>query len=163
MNMFPASLWQAAARGDWNMLGSNFFSGHNYVAINADGTIVAGRKVRDHIGKVQVYKLSDDETTWNPYDNTAWNEMGDSILGTATSTAAVSTYPWVYHWEYSVALSASGLMLAAGSPYATLPGVGSDDNWDGQARVFQFVNNAWEQRGQGKQELRAKVNRCHHY
>ena len=72
------------------------------------------------------------KTTIYEWDGSSWNQKGSSILGEASFD----------HSGMSVALCRSGNNVVIGAPY-------NDDggNNSGHARVYNFVNGDWQQKG----------------
>jgi hypothetical protein len=110
----------------WTQMGSDLVGsgrfGHS-VSVNRNGDIVAIGAPYSETG-VSIFRI----------ENNEWVKMGDDIT--------VSVYLASYH-GWSVKLSGDGLVVAIGGPT-------NEDNWDeaGACRVYEFVNNKWEQRGQ---------------
>ncbi|AXG69585.1 FG-GAP repeat protein [Kordia sp. SMS9] len=119
--------------GSWVQLGSNIngeatldFSGWS-VSLNSDGNCVAiGARYNDggvfNSGHVRVYQ----------YDNNDWVQLGQDIDGEAVEDQS----------GYSVSLSANGNRVAIGAPFNDNGGVNA-----GNVRIFELVNNAWQQLG----------------
>ena len=101
----------------------------NSVAISYDGSTVAvGTRLRDipgsaDVGSVEVYD----------YNGTAWGQRGSTQYGDNAGDRL----------GYSVALNASGSVVAAG---AIFHDVGALSN-AGRARVFEWSSGSWTQRG----------------
>lgn len=96
--------------------------GHS-VSLNDDGNIVAVGAPYANLG-VAIFRL----------ENGQWMKLGETITAPAYKAA-------LHGW--SVSLSSDGLVVAIGGPT-------NEDNWDeaGACRIYEFVNNKWQQRGQ---------------
>jgi hypothetical protein len=112
--------------GEWG--GDEF--GHS-ISLSSDGTIIAiGAPYNDggntggyyRIGRVYVYE----------WVNNAWSQKGLDLVGAANYD----------EFGVSVSLSSDGTMLAVGAPRADINGADS-----GEVTVYEWVNNAWSQRG----------------
>jgi WD40 repeat protein len=117
----------------WNQLGQSIvalelFDGFGLsVSLSADGKIVAGGAYgySDYTGNARVFALN---------DQNQWEQMGSTLLGDSGDD----------YFGVSVALSRDGLTLAVGAN--VYDGAAGADT--GLVRVFQFVNNDWQQVGQ---------------
>ena len=117
------------ANSTWTQLGNDMLGeidrGHfgKVVSLSSDGTIVAIGESQQGAGKAKVYQ----------YANSTWTQLGDDIIGEATSDYLGS----------SVSLSSDGTILAVGARYND--GGGSNS---GHVRVYQYANSTWTQLGQ---------------
>ena len=121
---------QRGARGQMEGVAFGDQAGRvNSVAISDDGSTVAvGSRTRDipgstDVGSVEVYD----------YDGSAWGQRGATQYGDNTDDRL----------GYSVALNASGSVVAAGAIFHNV-GALSDA---GRARVFEWSSGSWTQRG----------------
>ena len=116
---------------DWSQLGGNIDGEAEYdqsgssISLSADGTTVAiGAPYNNGMaaGHVRVYRWS----------SLGWSQLGGDLEG---ETA--------YDWSgSSVSLSADGATVAIGAPYN-----GGNGPNSGQARIYRWANDVWEQLG----------------
>lgn len=125
----PARTSRQLQYGGWNPLGNSIVGeveqeqfGRS-VSMNADGTIIAAGSYGYGHCRVRVFQFT----------SGVWNQLGNSITGEAEGD----------RFGYSVALSASGMILAVGAPWNTGSGTKA-----GHTRVFQFDGTStWIQLG----------------
>jgi hypothetical protein len=119
--------------GDWVQMGSDIdaesagdYLGYS-VSLNDEGNILAASAIFDELngvnsGSIYVYQFVDGD----------WQKLGNTIVGEGTDN----------NFGVSNSINAAGNIVAGGAP--TNSGNGS---WSGSTRVFQLIDNNWEQIG----------------
>lgn len=97
------------------------------VCLSGDGTIVAiGSPYNDgngsESGQIRIFK----------YNNDNWEQIGGDIYGESE----------FYYFGDSLSLNSDGTILIGGAPYNN-----DNGNQSGQVRVYQYINNIWQQIG----------------
>ena len=123
----------------WNQLGQDIGgniagdqTGYS-VSLSSDGSIIAfGTPISGRTGGSREWRGHAEIWSYNEVDN-LWTQLGKDIKGESKSA----------HSGKSVALSDDGSIIAIGAVGASTGAVAS-----GQVRIFEYINNEWEQIGE---------------
>ncbi len=126
LTFFSVLLSISLLHAQWEQVGQDIDGEEAYdhsgyaVSINAEGDIMAvGSPFNDDGGEVRVFNLIENQ----------WQQMGSSLIGEAVNDDSGS----------ALSLNAEGTIIAVGAHY--------NNEWRGQVRVYEFIDDAWIQMG----------------